>query len=140
MSEFARSTSPSTTATAYPSPGDPQAAGLARPAVLTDETTIPAGTARTKAPMAIAPPATHVTSAEQPDAIAPAATNLNQVPAQPNSKLLTPEQKAKVIAELEALAKKQSTALGKSEKSAACAQDNLDPAHRVASATGDGGC
>ena len=41
---------------------------------------------------------------------------------------------------LEALAKKQSTALGKSEKSAACTQDNLDPAHRVASATGDGGC
>ncbi len=62
------------------------------------------------------------------------------MPEQPKSKLLTPTEKAKVIAELEALAKKQSATLGKTKKSTACAADKVDPAQRVASATGDGGC
>jgi hypothetical protein len=150
MSEFARNdASAGTVATAYPSagaatslaPGDPQTvASMARPAVLVDETTEPAPAARTVAPMAIVPATANLASAAQPDqGIAPAAVNLNQVPEQPNSKLLTPAEKAKVIAELEALAKKQSATLGK-KKSADCTADNLDPAQRLASATGDGGC
>lgn len=159
MSEFARNdASAGTTATAYPSanaptslaPGDPQTmASMARPAVLVDETTEPAPTARTArttAPMAIVPATADLASTAQPAAaepdraIAAAAVNLNQLPAQPRSKLLTPEEKAQVIAELEALAKKQSATLGKAKKSSDCAADNLDPATRLASATGDGGC
>ncbi len=154
MSEFARNADQQPTA--YPAPGDPQTMAGARPAVLVDESTVPLSqskqTARSAAPMTISPPQADVASVEQPSvastpaaakldpAIAPSANNLNQVPAQPKSKLLTPDEKAKVIAELEALAKKQSATLDKSKKSTACASDNLDPAQRVASATGDGGC
>ena len=150
MSEFARG-GDGATATTYPTssgpvilePGDPQTvASVARPAVLVDETTVPVSrspTARTTAPMAIAPPAAQVAEAEQPDTgIEPAAVNLNRVPEQPKSKLLTPAEKAKVIAQLEALAKKQSATLDKKSKD--CSAQNLDPAQRVASATGDGGC
>lgn len=110
-----------------------------QPAVLTEEMTVPMRSAHAP-PMRIEPPAPQVTSLEQDQSIAPAAVNLNRVPDQPSGKLLTPTEKAKVIAELEALAKKQSAALDKDSKSAACAADKLDPAKRVASATGDGGC
>ncbi len=124
-------------------PSDPQAVGgVARPAVLVDETTVPASsrTAPTTAPMTIAPQVGDAVTPAQPDrGIASAAVNLNEVPEQPKTKLLTPEEKAKVIAELERMAKKQGAALDKS-KSTNCAADNLDPAQRVASATGDGGC
>jgi hypothetical protein len=151
MSEFARSdASAATTATAYPSADDPKTvASMARPAVLVDETTEPVPTARsaqTTAPMAIVPATADLASTEQPAAAEPdranaaAAVNLNQLPAQPSSKLLTPEEKARVIAELEALAKKQSATLGRTKKSADCAADSIDPAARLASATGDGGC
>jgi hypothetical protein len=51
--------------------------------------------------------------------------NLNTTPAQPKAKLLTPEEKAKVIAELEALAQKQATALNKERAAAAAQCDNL---------------
>lgn len=127
------------------SPSDPQTvAGIARPAVMVDESTVPIppkGTVRTTAPMEIAPPAAEIAKAEPADqGIAPAAVNLNEVPEQPKTKLLTPAEKAKVIAELEALAKKQSAQLSRSKKSTACAADKVNPAERVASATGDGGC
>ncbi len=123
MSEFART---GTTASNEPvalTPGDPQGvAGVARPAVLVEETTVPASSSRAvraSAPMAIAPPQGQIAEAEATDqAIEPAAVNLNEVPAQPKSKLLSPAEKARVIAELEALAKRQSAALGKTEKSA----------------------
>ena len=147
MSEFdagrATAALPASTAPVALAPGDPQTvASVTRPAVLVEETTVPASqalTARTTVPMAIAPPAARVAAAEQPDLrIEPAAVNLNRVPEQPKSKLLTPEEKARVIAQLEALAKKQSATLG--EKSKDCSAQNLDPAQRVASATGDGGC
>ncbi len=143
MSDFNTAFPAATTPVAL-SPDDPQTtASVTRPAVLVDETTVPMpprGTVQTTAPMEIAPPAAEVATAAQPDqGIAPAAVNLNQVPAQPKTKLLTPDEKAKVIAELEALAKKQSAALDRS-KSTKCATDSLDPAQRVASATGDGGC
>jgi hypothetical protein len=51
--------------------------------------------------------------------------NLNTVPQQPKSKLLTPEEKAKVIAELEGLAQKQATALNKERAAKAAQCDNL---------------
>jgi hypothetical protein len=51
--------------------------------------------------------------------------NLNSVPQQPGGKLLTPEEKAKVIAELEGLAQKQAVALTKERAAAAAACDNL---------------
>jgi hypothetical protein len=159
MSELAgNDASAGTMAAAYPSAGAPTSlapsepltvASMARPAVLVDETTEPVPTARsarTTAPMAIAPATAELASAERTAAaradlaIAPSAVNLNQLPAQPKSKLLTPEEKAQVIAELEALAKKQSVTLGKAKKSAECAADDLDPAARLASATGDGEC
>jgi len=146
MSEFAQTGTVASTKPVSLDPTDPQAvASVTRPAVLVDEKTVPIAprqTARTTAPMEIAPPAAEVAKAEQPDAgIAPAAINLNDVPEQPKSKLLTPAQKAKVIAELEALAKKQSAQLDRAKKSTACAADKkVDPAARLASATGDGGC
>jgi hypothetical protein len=154
MSEFARN---GTTASADPATiapaGQQAAAPTTRPAVMVDETTVPMRQARSDAPMTIAPPAAELAAAEQPPTaaqpamagqptakVAPSAVNLNQVPEQPKSKLLTPDEKAKVIAELEALAKKQSATLSQDKKSADCAAQNLDPAARVASATGDGGC
>ncbi|HVY20059.1 MAG TPA: hypothetical protein VHA70_08245 [Bauldia sp.] len=51
--------------------------------------------------------------------------NLNVVPQQPKGKLLSPEEKAKVIAELEGLAKSQAVALTKERAAAAAACDNL---------------
>ena len=125
-------------------PAEPQAmATVARPAVLVNETTVPTPqrSTRATAPMEIVPPKAEVATAVEPDTgIAPSAVNLNQVPEQPKSKLLSPAEKAKVIAELEALAKKQSATLDKGKKSKACSAQDLDPAQRVASATGDGGC
>jgi hypothetical protein len=114
-----------------------------QPAVLTEETTVPVsrnGTDST-APMAFSPRAPQATSAEQPETgIAASANNLNRVPEQPKSKLLSPAERAKVIAELEALAKKQSTELGKDQQSTDCSNQKVDPAQRVVGATGDGGC
>ncbi len=151
MSEFAQTSSAMpTTAAAYPSNGpvaltppgasdEPATVGsVMQPAVMVEEATVPAprsGVA-TRAPMAITP------SAETADAEpAPAATtngypNLGAPPEQPKSKLLTPEEKAKVIADLEALAKKQSAGLGKSASD--CSKETLDPAQRLADASGDG--
>ncbi len=149
MSEFARDAD-GTASSAYPAsaqpttlaPGNPGTVA-SRPAVMVEERTVaasPAPAARTTAPMAIAPPAAETASVAPPsEGIAPSVANLNRVPEQPKGKLLTPTEKAKVIAELEALAKKQGAALDKSRK-AACASDDLNPAQRVASATGDGGC
>ncbi len=146
MSEFARASDPpSTTAKAYGqpvalSPSDqlPPGTGVVRPAVMVDETTVATPTSRAPAPrpMSIAPQSAQ---AEQPAAIAPAAVNLNQVPDQPKGKLLTPDEKAKVIAELEALAKSQSASPGK-KKTANCAKDTLKPQQLVVSANDDKGC
>jgi hypothetical protein len=51
--------------------------------------------------------------------------NLNAVPPTRTSKLLTPEEKAKVIAELEGLAQKQAVALNKERAAQAAQCDNL---------------
>ncbi len=163
----AASSYPASTAPTTLAPGDPGSVAT-RPAVMVDERTVavtqsPARSAPTSAPMAIAPmastpapaattpPAAEVATAaplsdratavpRSDRAIAPSALNLNQVPAQPKSKLLTPDEKAKVIAELEALAKKQSAELDADKNAACAASDDLNPAQRVASATGAGGC
>lgn len=142
MSQFAQGgLGPSAQSTSLMSDGT--ASATTQPAVLTEETTVPAsrnGAAAT-APMAFAPRSPETTSVEQPaTGIAASANNLNRVPEQPNSRLLSPTERAKAIAELEALAKKQSTELGKDQKSTDCTTKKVDPAQPVAGATVDAGC
>jgi hypothetical protein len=62
--------------------------------------------------------------------------NINVVPPEPKGKLLTPEEKAKVIAELEALARSQGASMERSRDAArdACADKaakKLDPEARL---------
>jgi hypothetical protein len=107
-------------------------------------------------------PATYVVDttatppANVPLAVAPAAPagfatteaaypNINAVPLPPKSKLLTPEEKAKVIAELEALAKGQEAAVDKTRKAAAtkcgaAVQKTLDPEAKLKSEVAGQGC
>ena len=71
--------------------------------------------------------------------------NMNQVPPTPKSKLLTPEEKAKVIAELEAMAKSQEAAVEKTRKAAAVkcdtsVQKSLDPEAKLKSEVAGQGC
>jgi hypothetical protein len=71
--------------------------------------------------------------------------NLNQVPTDQKAKLLTPEEKAKVIADLEALAKNQEAAIEKARKadSAKCddaVQKSLNPEAKLKSAAAGQGC
>ena len=142
MSEFAQGgVTPSARSTALTSDG--AGGATTQPAVLTEETTVPASRngADATAPMAFSPRVPQATSAEQPDTgIAASANNLNRVPEQPNSKLLSPAERAKVIAELEALAKKQSTELGQDQKSTDCTTKKVDPAQPGTGATANAGC
>jgi hypothetical protein len=107
-------------------------------------------------------PATYVVDttatppANVPLAVAPAAPagvatteaaypNINAVPLPPKSKLLTPEEKANVIAELEALAKGQEAAVDKTRKAAAtkcgaAVQKALDPEAKLKSEVAGQGC
>jgi hypothetical protein len=94
--------------------------------------------------------------ADSPTALAPTASatqaagqssgfpNINAAPQQSNSKLLTPEEKARVIAELEALARGQgASAPAAKATSTECDPDaaqNLDPADRLNSDPAGGGC
>lgn len=71
--------------------------------------------------------------------------NLGAAPEEPKSKLLTPEEKAKVIADLEALAKSQEAAVEKSRKAAATAcgssvKNALDPEAKLKSEAAGQGC
>ena len=71
--------------------------------------------------------------------------NINAVPLPPKSKLLTPEEKAKVIAELEAMAKSQEAAVEKTRKAAAVkcdtsVQKSLDPEAKLKSEVAGQGC
>lgn len=71
--------------------------------------------------------------------------NLNQVPEGPKSKLLTPEEKAKVMADLEALAKSQEAAVEKSRKATAAecgdaVKNALDPEAKLKAAAAGQGC
>ena len=71
--------------------------------------------------------------------------NLGAAPHEPKSKLLTPEEKAKVIADLEALAKSQEAAVEKSRKAAAAAcgssvKNALDPEAKLKSEAAGQGC
>jgi hypothetical protein len=69
----------------------------------------------------VAPAAAATASAVNPSGF----PNLNEVPPPSKSKLLTDEEKAKVIADLEALAKKQGAALAKERAAAKAACDGL---------------
>ena len=71
--------------------------------------------------------------------------NFNQVPEGPKSKLLTPEQKAKVIADLEALAKSQEAAVEQTRKQSASKCDEavrnaLNPEAKLKSEAAGQGC
>ena len=66
--------------------------------------------------------------------------NINKVPEQPKGKLLSPEEKAKVIAELEALAKGQEARAANSKKTAKCATDIVKPADRLKGETAGAEC
>lgn len=74
-----------------------------------------------------APAVERTPAAAAADAVIPPVgyPNLNVVPDQPKGKLLSPEEKAKVIAELESLAHSQGEALAKERARAAAACDNL---------------
>jgi hypothetical protein len=93
-------------------------------------------------------PATYVVdSPATPPAAATASgfPNLNQVPTDQKAKLLTPEEKAKVIADLESLAKSQEAAIEKARKadSAKCddaVQKSLNPEAKLKSAAAGQGC
>ncbi|MEJ0013017.1 MAG: hypothetical protein WDM94_10425 [Bauldia sp.] len=84
-----------------------------RPAALVEEDVAPVVE---KSPAAVAA-----------ETVVPTSTypNLNVIPTQPKGKLLSPEEKQKVIAELEALARSQGDALAKERATAAAACDNL---------------
>jgi hypothetical protein len=135
MSEFAQAAAPGAPKTgqlmmepaALPSVGD----GVARPAVLVEETTVPAP----KKAVGGAPPLPEpdpTTAYAQPSSNGGNYPNMNVVPEQPKGKLLTPEEKAKVIAELEALAKAQNA-----KKPANCTRES---AGRLKGATAGAGC
>jgi hypothetical protein len=88
-------------------------------------------------------------TATPPVSPAPATTasypNLNQIPAEPKSQLLSPDQKAKVISELEALAKSQEAAVDKVRKDAASAceaavKNALNPEAKLKSEAAGQGC
>ncbi len=72
----------------------------------------PAAKTVDSAPLAPAPPSTSVSVAQPPPTPTPETVtsnfpNINTVPAQPEGKLLSPEERAKMIAQLEALRKRQ---------------------------------
>jgi hypothetical protein len=110
---------------------------VARPAVMVEERTVPATTtARVAAPQNLAPPTRSASAEPEPLPLPSRGTpNLAAPAEQPKSKLLTPDEKAKVIAELEALAKSQSAQLRKSKSD--CANETVPPGKRVASAGGE---
>jgi len=71
--------------------------------------------------------------------------NINQVPQEPKSKLLSPEDKAKVIADLEALARSQEAAVERSRKQASskcdqAVQKSLNPEAKLKSEVAGQGC
>jgi hypothetical protein len=125
MGEFGQSTARAT-------PTDTTATGSLplKPATyVVDTTDVP--------PAAATAPAPNTTASDFP--------NINQVPAGPKSKLLTPDQKAKVIADLEALAKSQEAAVEKSRKQSATQCDDavknaLNPEAKLKSEAAGQGC
>lgn len=93
------------------------------------------------------PPAAIPTSASVPPPATSAAgfPNMNQVPPPPKGKLLTPAEKAKVIADLEALARGQEAAVDKLGKTPSAKCDDavlksLDPEAKLKSEVAGQGC
>ena len=131
MSEFAQTPPPATmTPAVYSDVGPlPQVGGA--PATVASVPPAASG-----APIALVPQ-TH-TAARTADADLPPLppppsgnTDLKRPPQQPDGKLLTPDEKARVIAELEALAKSQTARQGKAKKAADCGKRDTQawPAH-----------
>jgi len=145
FSEFSDpSTSLSPTPTAQtdilaPGPDPATVGSVARPAVLVDETTVPAN-GNTAAATSPAPRKPLTTSADAAPEPLPPAGYAETPKGDSKSRLLTPEEKAKVVSELEALAKSQSAGLGKSKKATGCPKDPAKTASDTADATGDTKC
>jgi hypothetical protein len=83
--------------------------------------------------------------APAPNSAAEAYPNMNQVPQGPKSTLLSPAEKAKVIADLEALAKSQEAAVETSRKRAVAqcgdaVKNTLDPEAKLKSEAAGQGC
>jgi hypothetical protein len=114
----------------------PATASTARPAVLVDETTATGS----GAPVTLTPPKPVTTAVNSAPEQLPPAGYAEANKADAKTRLLTPEEKAKVIAELEALAKSQSASLAKSKKNAECAQDPAKPAGDATGATDTSKC
>jgi len=123
------------TASATPASIDGSATGALpiKPATYVVDTTdapaVPRGAA--------AAPATGATAGAYP--------NINQVPQEPKSNLLSPEEKAKVIADLEALARSQEAAVEKSRRQAAAkcdqtVQKSLNPEAKLKGEAAGQGC
>jgi hypothetical protein len=120
-----------------PGPNPATVGSVARPAVLVDETTVPANGNAAAAP---APRKPLTTSAEAAPEPLPPAGYAETSKGDSKSRLLTPEEKAKVVSELEALAKSQSAGLAKSKKATGCPKDPAKTASDAADATDDTKC
>jgi hypothetical protein len=143
MSEFAQAAAPGAPKTGQlmmePTSTPTIGNGVARPAVLVEESTSPVPPrAAGGAPPLPEPSAT--TAYSQPSSAGGNYPNMNVVPDQPKGKLLTAEEKAKVIAELEALARRQGPAVAKAKKPADCATENVKPADRIKGETAGAEC
>ncbi len=141
MGDFSRSS----TAAATPASDTTMTGALpVKPATYVVDTTDKPYTAPATVTSQRPPPSGASASASVP--AAPGAfPNVNQVPEGPKSKLLTPEEKAKVMADLEALAKSQEAAVEKSRKASASAcgnsvKNSLDPESRLKSEAAGQGC
>ncbi|CAN5207768.1 hypothetical protein BH10PSE9_BH10PSE9_17360 [soil metagenome] len=143
MSEFAQSAAPGAPKTGQlmmePTSTPTIGNGVARPAVLVEETTVPAPKRATGGAPPLPEP-TATTAYSQPSSAGGNYPNMNVVPDQPKGKLLTTEEKAKIIAELEALARRQGAAVPKAKKPANCATENAKPADRIKGETAGAEC
>ena len=116
LSEFAREPSPQASTTAAVAPAATGAAVPLQPVALVDE-----GPAQPLPLRQPAPPVMATGSLPPPTASA----------TEPDSALLTPEEKAKVIAELEALAKSQNVTPPPAAPQTKCQDETLDAAERL---------
>ena len=144
MSEFSQAAAPGAPRTGQlmmepTSTGPTIGNGVTRPAVLVEETTVPAP-ARAAGGAPPLPEPNPTTAYSQPSSGGGSYPNMNALPDQPKGKLLTAEEKAKVIAELEALAKRQGAAVPKPKQPAKCATENVKPADRIKGETAGAEC
>ena len=115
-----------------------------RPAVLVEETVVPPAGSTGPPPVASAtaePLPLPAPGSPAPPPTAFAAPAPDSPPAEPKSRLLSPEEKARVIAELEALARNQKVGTGAAPVDCEpSAEDALDPKKQPGSELATGGC